>query len=90
MLLFSLLIILFIDNSPTRIVDWHISNYCFVLLTRYETSFVGNVVAFVSQYQIVKLWCFITVPDDPKGRVIWYGEFLYTCNEIISEFECFV
>ena len=32
---------------------------------------VGEVVAFVSQY-----------PKSPKGSVIWYGELLYTCNEI--------
>ena len=50
-----------------------------MLLTRYATSFVGNVVAFVSQY-----------PKSPKGSVIWYGELLNTCNEIISEFECFI
>ena len=48
-------------------------------MTRYDTSFVGNVVAFVSQY-----------PKSPKGGVIWYGELLYTYNEIISEFECFI
>ena len=29
-------------------------------------------------------------PKSPKGSVIWYGELLYTCNEIISEFECFI
>ena len=52
---------------------------CNLLLTRYATSFVGEVVAFVSQY-----------PKSPKGSVIWYGELLYTCNEIISEFECFM
>ena len=49
-----------------------------MLLTRYATSFVGNVVALVSQK-----------PKSPKGSVIWYDELLYTCNEIISEFECF-
>ena len=55
------------------------SNNCIILLTRYATSFVGEVVAFVSQY-----------PKSPKGSVICYGELLYTCNEIISEFNCFM
>ena len=49
------------------------------LLTRYATSFAGKVVAFVSEY-----------PKSPRAKVIWYGELLYTCNEIISEFECFM
>ena len=40
---------------------------------------MGEVVAFVSQY-----------PKSPKVSVIWYGELLYTCNEIISEFESFM
>ena len=40
---------------------------------------MGEVVAFVSQY-----------PKSPKGSVIWYGQLLYTCKEIISEFECFI
>ena len=40
---------------------------------------MGEVKAFVSQY-----------PKSPKGSVIWYNELLYTCNEIISEFECFI
>ena len=40
---------------------------------------MGEVVAFVSQY-----------PKNPKSSVIWYGELLYTCYEIISEFECFM
>ena len=48
-------------------------------MTRYATSFVGKVVAFVSQY-----------PKSPRDSVIWYGELLYTCNEILSEFECFM
>ena len=55
------------------------SSSCNTLLTRYATSFVGEVVAFVSQY-----------PKSPRGNVIWYGEILGTCNEIISEFECFM
>ena len=55
------------------------SSNCSILLTQYATSFVGEVVAFVSQY-----------PKSPKGSVICYGELLYTCNEIISEFECFI
>ena len=40
---------------------------------------MSEVVAFVSQY-----------PESPKGSVIGYGELLYTCNEIISEFEWFM
>ena len=40
---------------------------------------MGEAVAIVSQY-----------PKSPKGNVIWYGELLYTCKEIISEFECFM
>ena len=40
---------------------------------------MGEVVAFVSQY-----------PKSPKGNVILYGEFLYTCREIILEFEFFM
>ena len=40
---------------------------------------MGEVVAFNSQY-----------PKNPRGNVIWYGEILYTCNEIISEFEFFM
>ena len=54
------------------------SSNCNILLTRYA-SFVGEVVAFVSHS-----------PKNPKGSVIWYGELLYTCNEIISEFESFM
>ena len=54
------------------------SSSCSILLTRYATSFVGEVVAFVSQY-----------PRSPSGNVIWYGELLYTCNEMISEFDYF-
>ena len=41
------------------------SSNCSILLTRYATSFVGEFVAFVSQY-----------PKSPKGSVIWYGELL--------------
>ena len=44
----------------------------------YATSFVGEVVALVSQY-----------PRSPKSRVILNGEILYTCREMISEFEIF-
>ena len=55
------------------------SSNCNILLTRYATSFVGKYMAFVSQY-----------PKSLEGNVIWYGELLYTCNEIISEFECFM
>ena len=69
---------LFIDNSSSRILDWHISSNCSILLTRYATSCVGEVVAFVSHYS-----------KSPKGSVNWYSELLYTCNEIISEFKCF-
>ena len=45
----------------------------------YATSFVLEMVALVSQY-----------PKSPKGKVILYGELLYTCREIISEFEFFM
>ena len=48
-------------------------------MTRYATSFMVEVVAFVSHY-----------PMNPKGNVIWYGELLYTCRKLISEFACFV
>ena len=40
---------------------------------------MGEVVALVSQYLKI-----------PKGKVILYGELLYTCKEIISEFEFFM
>ena len=40
---------------------------------------MGEVVALVSQY-----------PRSPKSRVILYGELLYTCREMISEFEFFM
>ena len=55
------------------------SSNCNILLTRDATSFVNEVVAFVSQY-----------PKSSKCSVIWYGDWLYTCNEILSEFECFI
>ena len=55
------------------------SSNCNIFLTRNATSFVDEVVALVSQY-----------PKSPKDSVIWYGELLYTCNEIISEFKCFI
>ena len=70
---------MFIDNSSSRSVDWQMSNSCKIFLTRYVTSFMDEVVAFVSQY-----------PKNPKGSVIWYGELLNTYNEVISEFECFM
>ena len=41
--------------------------------------FAGEFVALVSQD-----------PRSPKGRVILYGEKLYTCREMISEFEFFM
>ena len=66
--LFLLLIILFIDNSSSRIVDWHISNSCNILFTLYATSFVGEVVLLVSQY-----------PRSPRGRGILCVELLCTC-----------
>ena len=50
-----------------------------MLFTRYASSFVGEVVAIVSQY-----------PKSPRSNVICYGELLYTCNEIMSEFEFFI
>ena len=40
---------------------------------------MGEVVAFVSQY-----------PKSFSGSVILFGEFLYTCREIMSEFEFFM
>ena len=40
---------------------------------------MGEVVALVSQY-----------PRSPKSKVILYGEILYTCREMISEFELFM
>ena len=46
---FSLLIILLIDNSSSRNVDCHISDSCKILFTLYPTSFVGEIVALVSQ-----------------------------------------
>ena len=46
------------DNSSSRIVDWQLSNSWSILLTRYATSFIGEIVAFVSQY-----------PKSPKGKV---------------------
>ena len=49
-----------------------------MLFTLYATSFVGEVVALVSQF-----------PRSPRGRVILHGELLYTCREIMSEFEFF-
>ena len=49
MLRFSLLIIIFIDSSLLGIVDWHISSSCKMFFTLYATSFVGEVVALVSQ-----------------------------------------
>ena len=76
--LFSLLIILLIDIYSSRVVDLYISNSCNIIFTLYTTSFV-EVVALVSQY-----------PRRPRGRVILYGEFLYTGREIMSEFEFFI
>ena len=55
------------------------SSSCNIFLTRYATSFVGEVVAFVSQY-----------PKSARGNVIWYDELLYKCNEKTLEFECFI
>ena len=55
------------------------SSSCKIIFTLYETSFVGEAVALLSQY-----------PKSPKGKVILYGELLYTCREIISEFEFFI
>ena len=55
------------------------SSSCNIIFTLYATSFVGEVVALVSQY-----------PRSPKGRVILFDELLYTCREIISEFYFFM
>ena len=74
-----LLIILFFDNSSSKNVDWHIINSCNILFTQYATPFVGEVVEFVSQNH-----------KSPRGRVILYGELMYTCREIMSEFEFFM
>ena len=52
---------------------------CNILLTLFATSFVGEVVAFVSQYH-----------KSPRGNVILYGELLHTCSEMVSEFEFFM
>ena len=40
---------------------------------------MGEIVALVSQK-----------PNNPRGRVMLYGELLYICKEIISEFESFM
>ena len=58
MFLFSLLIMLFMDNSSLRIVDWQISNNWSIIFTRYAFSCMGEIVAFVYQY-----------PKSPKGNV---------------------
>ena len=58
MFLFSILIILYMHNSSSRIVDWQISDNWSILLTRQATSFIGEIVAFVSQY-----------PKSPKGNI---------------------
>ena len=55
------------------------SKSCNMWLNRYATSIIGEVVAFISQYH-----------KSPKGNVIWYGELLFTCNEIKSKFEFFM
>ena len=73
------LVILLIDNSSLRIVDWHTSNNFKKLFTLYDTSNWGQVVAFVSQK-----------PRSPRGNGFLYSELLYTCNELISEFVFFV
>ena len=46
---FSLLILLFIDSSSSRIVECHISTSCKMLFILYAISSVGEVVALVSQ-----------------------------------------
>ena len=66
------------DSSSLSIVDWQISNNWSILFTRYAFSYIGDIVALVSQY-----------PNSPKGFVTWYGVLLYTCNEMISEFVFF-
>ena len=50
-----------------------------MLFTLYATSFVGKIIALVSQK-----------PKNPRGRVILYGELLYTYKEIMSDFESFI
>ena len=58
MFLFSLLIMLFMDSSSLKIVDWQISNNWSILFTRYAISCLCEIVAFVLQY-----------PKSPKGNV---------------------
>ena len=58
MFLFSLLIMLFMDNSSLRIVDWQISINWSILFTRSAISCMGEIVAFVLQY-----------PKSPKDNV---------------------
>ena len=49
-----------------------------ILFTLYAISFVGEVVALISQYpRSLRVWVFL------------YGELLYTCREIMSKFEFF-
>ena len=55
------------------------SSNCRVLFTLTTLSSVGEIVAFVSKY-----------PKGPRGNVILYGELLYTCEKIMSEFVFFV
>ena len=55
------------------------SSSCNIMFTLYATSFVEGIVALVSHY-----------PRSRKSRVVLNGEILYTCREMISEFEFFM
>ena len=59
MYFFSFFIILSIYKTSSRIADWQISSSSNMLLNRYATSFVGEMVAFVSKY-----------PMSPRDNVI--------------------
>ena len=59
-----------------------------MLFTLYATSFVGEVVALVSQFREKTKGRVLKV--GPKGRVILYGELLYTCRGMMSDFEFFM
>ena len=55
------------------------SSSCKIIFIRYALTFVGEVVALVSQK-----------PSRPRDKFILYGELLYTSREITSEFEFFM
>ena len=49
-----------------------------MLFTLNDLSSVGWIVSYVSQY-----------PKRPRGNVVFYGEFLYTSRDFMSEFVSF-